>query len=209
MLIPVQNTKLTTLPEAGEYPAVLYRIVDLGTHQESYQGKPRPNHKVLLSFVVPSFTVPLGDQIVPLILHKEYTLSLNELSNLRRDLNAMKGYDFLADEAANEIPYDLSKLLGLAVLLKIEHRTGRDNRNKAEVGGYAPYPEDELLPENPLPLSILWLEQLDWPLFNALNKRLRERIEGSAEFGRFTQSERDKGYNTIVALDDAEGDLPF
>lgn len=209
MLVTVQNTQLTSLPEAGEYPAVLYRIVDVGTHQETYQGKTRPVHKVLLSFVVPSFTVPLGESIVPLILHREYTLSLHELSNLRRDLNAMKGYDFLADEAANKITFDMSKLLGLAVLLHIEHRTGRDNRQKAEIVKYAPYPDDELLPENPLPLSILWLEQFDWPLFNAFNKRLRERIEGSVEFSGFSQAERERGYAMTVESDDTEGDLPF
>lgn len=115
--------KVDTTPEKkekeilkeGTYQAVLYAIVDLGTQwSEKFATRSR---KIRFSFEIPSemrvFKKELGEQ--PMALHKEYTLSFSEKSNLRKDLMSRTDSGF-----KDGIEFDLESLLGKNCLLSVQ-----------------------------------------------------------------------------------------
>lgn len=101
---------------AGSYVGTLYSIVDLGTQRGEYQGEPTENRKIRLSREMPSemrvFKEENGEQ--PMAIHKEYTLSFHEKSNLRKDLKSWRGRDIEENEQ-----FDMSTLIGTNCLLSI------------------------------------------------------------------------------------------
>ena len=210
MNVPVRKSKLTTtLPAEGIYPAVLCRIIQLGTQNEMFQNQNRKVKKILLSFVIPGISVMIKEEPRPYIIHREYTESLWETAHLRRDLVKMKGYNFLVDEAENELDFDLSSLLGFPLLITLRHRTTNTPTLIAEVSAYAPLPEDELLPENPLPLSVLTFQNFNWPLYNKLGQKLRQRIASAQEYKVFTPEQIEKGLQMLDEQPEDYNDLPF
>jgi hypothetical protein len=67
----------------GQYKAACYRIVDVGTHNETYEGETSKRHSVFIYWETPDNKMSDGK---PFSIMKQYTLSLNEKSALFRDL---------------------------------------------------------------------------------------------------------------------------
>lgn len=110
------------------YVGTLYSIIDLGTQIWDYQWQPTEQRKVRLSRELPNemrvFKQELWEQ--PMAIHKEYTLSFNEKSNLRKDLKSWRGKDIT--EAEEKSGLDLETLIGTNCLLSIGIKDGRENQ---------------------------------------------------------------------------------
>ena len=193
ILVPVsKNTNTENLPD-GTYPAVLFRMVQIGTITETFKNQPRAVKKILFSFVIPSMTRSLKEMIVPYIVHKEYTESLFGASHLRRDMIALSGRDMFSEDAQNGTPYDLEDLLGAVGLITTRHLKLSDGKTIVDISGFEPLPEDDIYPDNPLPFQSLNFADFDWKLYNALAERLRRRIAGSREYQAFPAELRRAG----------------
>jgi hypothetical protein len=87
---------------SGMHLARCYRVIDFGTQTSTYQGKTNHLHKVLVGFEVHGEDAdgkPIRtDDGKPMIIAKQYTLSLNEKANLRADLASWRGRDFTPEE---------------------------------------------------------------------------------------------------------------
>src|SRR6478735_3792609 len=82
-----------TPPPAGTFPAICYRILDLGTQHGSYKGKPRVAHKILISWEIKDDEAVMEDGR-PMSIHQNYTWSMNEKAALRKDLESWRGKRF-------------------------------------------------------------------------------------------------------------------
>jgi hypothetical protein len=146
------------MPAPGTYPAVLVALLDLGTHENEYQGKTTIARKVFLAWELTSERKTDGSNFV---LGREYTLSFAKKSNLRALVEKWRGKEFGADEA-----FDLGKLAGQPCLLsvvlndngytKVEGVSQPPKGMKIEkpthspimweIGSVTPFPTDEWLP---------------------------------------------------------------
>jgi len=97
----------------GSYEAICYRLVDAGTAEETYKDEISKKHKIYIFWEIPELTLSDGR---PYSIFHGYTLSLNERSNLRRDLQAWRNKPFTEDELQ---AFDLTKLLGVTCKINV------------------------------------------------------------------------------------------
>ena len=114
----------------GQYEAVCFRIVDMGTTEQQYKDGPLTKKKrVHISFEVPGEKMSDGR---PFSVSKTYTASLFESAALRKDLVSWRGRNFSEEEEAG---FDISKLLGCTANVDVGHTA---NGNPKIIGIFKP-----------------------------------------------------------------------
>ena len=114
----------------GQYEAVCFRIVDMGTTEQQYKDGPVTKKKrVHISFEVPGEKMSDGR---PFSVSKTYTASLFESAALRKDLVSWRGRNFSEEEEAG---FDISKLLGCTANVDVGHT---ENGNPKIIGIFKP-----------------------------------------------------------------------
>jgi len=101
----------------GLHRSICCDVVDLGMVAGQWGEK----HKVRIIWQTETL-MPDGR---PYLVDQRYTLSLDERSNLRRDLEAWRGKPFTLTEAAG---FDLERLIGAQCALLVVHKAGRDGQ---------------------------------------------------------------------------------
>jgi hypothetical protein len=109
------------VPE-GVHVAICYSVIDLGMQFSEQFGN--NSRKVLITFEIPDETITVDDKEMPRAISKEYTLSLSEKSNLRKDLQAWRGKAFTEQELDG---FDLANLIGKGCQIQVIHK---DTGNK-------------------------------------------------------------------------------
>lgn len=112
---------------AGNHPATLVAIFDLGTHDGEYQGQVKPDERRLyLAWEIPGEIKPNGD---PHVIGKDYTVMVSpsgkfefgESSNIRKMLEGWRNKKYSPDE-----PIDPGMLLGKSCLVNVTHSSKGD-----------------------------------------------------------------------------------
>jgi len=121
---------------AGMHQAVCYGVYDLGTQHDTTWDK--DIHKVLIQWELPDVWIDLerdGEKVnLPRAISKQYTHSLHEKSNLRKDLESWRGRPFTALELEG---FDLTKLLGVNCSIQVMHKEKND-RTYANITAIVP-----------------------------------------------------------------------
>ena len=100
----------------GTHLAVCSMLVDLGVQfNKNYNNQQR---KVLIGWEIPDETYTFEGQQKPKMVYNRYTASLNDGSNLRRDLAAWRGRDFTPDELS---AFDLHNIVGKSCYINVIH----------------------------------------------------------------------------------------
>ncbi len=124
MINATNDAQPRELIPAGNHVARCYEMIHVGTNKEVIMGDEKILNKIRLTFELPQelrvFNEEKGEQ--PMVISKEYTLSMHEKSNLRKDLESWRGQGFTEDEAKS---FDVTKLLGVPCLLNIIHKTSQ------------------------------------------------------------------------------------
>lgn len=110
-------------------------VISLGT-QESPQYP--SSFKIMLSFEVPGERIEVNDQPAPMTISKEYTLSLNEKANLRRDLESWRGRQFTADELKG---FQVEKVLTMPCMLSVIHKPTAKGKIYAKISSISGLPK--------------------------------------------------------------------
>jgi len=155
MPINVSNkTKSDPVP-AGTHHAVCYGIIAVGTQPSE---KFTPRQKIVVCFEIPSERITIKDQDLPRGISKRYTLSLNEKSSLRKDLQSWRGKPFTQEELNG---FDVSKVIGSNCLISVLH-SDRAGAIYADISGISALPRQmaSVRPENQ-PLYFNLLESID------------------------------------------------
>lgn len=176
------------LTPAGTHLARCYQLIDLGTQDEEYMGKPKVQAKVRIGWELPNeqavFVEEKGPQ--PFAIWKEYTASLGDKANLRHDLEAWRGRPFTEAELKG---FDLKNIVGKACLVTVMHQRSRDGKKTYDkVANVSALPKD---PATQKPIAvpaainapvIYDIEDGRNNVFNDLPDWLQEKIAGSHEF---------------------------
>lgn len=99
---------------AGVYIATCYQLIDLGIQYNKTFDKRQA--KVQIVWKIAGETIKIGDEEYDRTISKEYSLSLNEKSNLTKDLEAWRGKKF-SDEELNG--FDLINILGKSCQMSV------------------------------------------------------------------------------------------
>lgn len=121
--------------EAGTYAARCYSMVHIGTVDDEYKGKKIKVNRVRLTWELPTelhvFDEDKGEQ--PRVISKEYTLSLSEKANLRKDLEAWRGKQFTQEELDG---FDITAVVGAPCQVSVVNKVSKSSGNTyAQVTG--------------------------------------------------------------------------
>ena len=114
---------------AGTHVARCFAVISLGT-QPSNNPQFAPAFKVMLMWEVPDETVDMQGVATPMTISKEYTLSLNEKANLRRDLQSWRGKEFTAKELEG---FDVANVCGAPCMLSVIHKANAKGSTYANI----------------------------------------------------------------------------
>ena len=89
------NTSIPKL-ENGVYTAISSMMIDIGSQKSVLDNNIR--RKFIMVWNVVGEFIEVNKEKLPRVMSKEYTLSLNEKSNLRKDLQAWRGQAFTEEE---------------------------------------------------------------------------------------------------------------
>lgn len=121
---------------AGQFASRCVDVIDLGEKVEQYPGTPEKlSHKVALVFR----TGEKNEDGGYIDIAKEFTLSMFELANLRKFLEAWRGKTFTDDEVEAGAP--LHKLCGITALLSIEQKASKGGRTYANINAIQKLPK--------------------------------------------------------------------
>ena len=129
---------------AGTHIARCYSMVHIGTIEWEWQGEKKFSNKVRLTFELPHEVRDFGGEEKPLVISKEYTLSLHEKSNLRRDLEGWRGIGFSNYDLEN---FDITKQIGSECNLSVIHKTSRAGNEFAMIGSISAMTKGSECPE--------------------------------------------------------------
>lgn len=124
---------------AGTHRARCCHVIDIGTQNGSWQGKPIQREEVIIRWELCDEPVETDEGVRPMIISQRYTNSLNPKANLRHVLESWRGKPFNADELKG---FDLRKILGTACLLNVVHKPSKDGtKTYANVSAVTPLPK--------------------------------------------------------------------
>ena len=193
----------------GSHLGRLYRIVDIGTQQGTWQDKIIQQRKLIFHFELHGEDMqgaPLTtDEGKPLIVTKYYNRSLNEKSTLRKHLQAWLNIDFDKLEEG----FDVKSLLGKFVMLGITNYVDKKGETRASVESLSPIPsiiQKAGLPEGVNPLFLFDLDKFDSEKYESLSDGIKGLIQNSPEYRKIAQ----RGYEPAKQADDEyNDDIPF
>ena len=168
---------------AGNYIARCYKMLEIGTVEGQYMGEKTHQYKVRLGWEMPLelrvFNPEKGEQ--PLVIDKEYTLSMGDKANLRKDLASWRGAGFTEEEAEK---FDITVLVGKACMLNVIHVNGKKDPSKVyqQISGITSIPKGVTCPAQINPSQILSYDTFDETLFKSLPDFLRSMIESTPEY---------------------------
>jgi hypothetical protein len=184
-------------------------MIHIGTIEENYAGETKLQNKVRIGWELPTelkvYSEEKGEQ--PKVIGKEYTLSLNEKSNLRKMLASWRGKDFTEEEAKR---FDITVLVGKPCMLNIIHKPSQKDPSIVyeEIGSISPMPKGFACPDPITPPFVLDYENFDTTMFEALPDFIRDKIKKSQEYQNMMHpAESTIGGKSLA--EDSEDDLPF
>jgi hypothetical protein len=160
---------------AGTFAARCYQIIDLGHQTFEWKGEAKVAPKVRITW---ELNEPMKDGR-PFSISKEYTASIGEKANLRKDLEAWRNRKFTAQELSN---FSLENVLGAPCLLGIVHVPSKDGtKTYANLGSIMALPKGMECPELVNPAVKFDIGTFDQKVFESLTNYVQKKILMSKE----------------------------
>lgn len=207
-ILASNNSTPRELIPAGNYIARCYQMIEIGTVTEIVMGQPKTLKKVRIGWELPEetrvFRQENGEQ--PLVISKEYTLSMNEKSNLRKDLKSWRGKDFTEEEAKS---FDITKLLGQPCMLNIIHNPSKSDPTKIyeQISGITSIPKGMKVPAQVNDTVMISYDSFDKEAFEALPDFIKVKMKGSLEYASL-KNPHEREMITPIGEEEND-DLPF
>ncbi|PCJ52848.1 MAG: hypothetical protein COA79_23200 [Planctomycetota bacterium] len=180
---------------AGVHESNCISIWDIGTQENKKFEK--FNRKIMIQWEVDELVEVDGVE-KPMTILKEYTLSLNDKSNLRADLVSWRGRDFTEAELDG---FDLKDILGKPCQLNVVHR---ENGGKTYANILAIMPKGKSQKADSInTLSFYSIDDSGFDYPEGLPAWIVRKIEQSEEFRN--QNSFEKPVNNDIS----EEDIPF
>lgn len=189
---------------AGTHRAVCTMVVDMGV-QPSARFAPKP--KVYIRFELPDERTEWTDKDGnkhegPMVIGKQYTASLSEKANLRKDLEAWRGRFFTADELKN---FDLRNILGAPAMISVAHQQGADGKTYANLASIMGLPKGMEKPKAAGELIAYDIDSHSDEVFAKLPGWLQEAINNRVA----SDTAQTVQHNGAAVDDFGDSDIPF
>ena len=164
------------LVPTGNHIARLYSIIEIGHVTEEYMGQEKRMHKIRLTWELPEEKREFDGEQKPMVIGREYTVSLYEGSNLRPIVEGMLG-------ELDEENFDIKELLGKPCMLQVVHKTSKTSgREYALISSAAQLPKGLKAPEQFNPSVYLdYKEGWDDAAYEALPQFIKDDMAESEE----------------------------
>ena len=188
----------------GMHNATCFRLVDVGTHDETYEGDTKKRHSIFIYWELNDAKMEDGQ---PFSIMKQYTLSLNEKSALYKDLCAWRKKQFTDEELKG---FDLTSILGVTCDLDIgETKTGKskvDNvyspdggaKKQPTVNEQIAFDIDEYVAGNS-DMNSLWVDLPSW-----VQSKIDESFEVKAKDTARNQQRESGDFESLKSLNETE-----
>jgi len=202
-------SKQRELTPAGNYVARCYQMIELGTAEENFMGETKIMQKVRIGWEFPTelkvFNPEKGEQ--PIVISKEYTLSMHEKASLRKDLESWRGKAFSEKEANC---FDITKLIGAACMINLIHKPSEKDPSKLyeRISSITPTPKGLSCPKQINPTFVISFDEFDESKFNTLPDFIKDRIKISNEYKKMIAPEHIE-VAASTPEDDETSDMPF
>lgn len=181
---------------AGTFMARCYRFIDLGSHEQTYQGESKGLKRlVMIGFELPTELMTEGEYAgKPFTAHKRYTWSTHEKANMRKDLESWRGKRF-EDSDFGPGGFDVRNLLGVPATVSIVH-SENEGRNYSNISSIGKAMKGAAMPDqiNPSVYLSLEKERFDREVFDSLSDKLKAFIGESPEHRRLVDPPKGNGY---------------
>jgi len=158
-------------PPTGTHNAIAYRVIDLGTHENEYQGQKNVKREVMVTWEI--------DELMKdgrrFSVSAFYNASLNEKANLRKTLESWRGRAFTEEELKG---FDLKNVLGKPCLVNLT----LSDKGKSKVAGVSPLPKGMPAIQATNVIESFELDNFDQVVFDGLSDFLKGRIASSPEY---------------------------
>ncbi len=163
---------------AGTFMARCFRIIDLGSHEKTFQGEAKLKRLIQIGFELAGENMEDGR---PFSINKRYTLSTHEKANLRKDLESWRGAKF-NDSDFGPGGFDVRNLLGVPATLTIVH-SENDGKNYSNIASIGKAMKGVTIPPqvNPSVYISLTPDRFDREAFEALSDKMKLFISDSPE----------------------------
>jgi hypothetical protein len=141
------------IPDPGLHPATVIALVDLGTHDNEYQGKATDPKRIL--FVVWELATRDTDGN-PFIVGEGFTDSLHKKANWRKLLAGWRGRDFSEGEE-----FDPVNIINVKCLVTIAHGISGKNKKYTHIAAVAPPMKGQAIPDCTKPLCMFHLSMIN------------------------------------------------
>lgn len=196
---------------AGNYISRCFSMIHIGTVKEDILGKTKLLNKIRITWELPTETVVYdeakGKQ--PIIISKEYTLSMNEKANLRRDLESWRGRSFTEKQAES---FDVSRLLGVPCMLNIIHKVAKNGNEIAIISSISALPKGFDCPDQ-VNENFEFNYEDKWDEFALENfpDFIKVKIKSSEEYRKIKSPITDltDDLHDVPVNNDDDNDLPF
>lgn len=196
-----------TLAPQGVHLAICVQLIDLGTqppHPNSPYGK--SSHRVLIGWELCN---EHNDDGKPILVWKEYTVSLFEQAHLYKDLISWRGKPFSEKELE---AFDLQNILGKPCQLQIIHEKGKGLNSKntyARVERIMACTKGQEIPKQVNDTVCYDVDNHDQQVFETFSERNQERIKNSAEWKARHDSLNGANAELQEAGEEAQKNMPF
>lgn len=190
---------------SGSHLARCMAVVSLGTQASPMYPS---SFKVMLMFEVPGETIEIDGKPAPMVIQKEYTLSLSEKANLRHDLESWRGRTFTRQELDG---FDVVKVLGQPCMLSVIHKTTAKNKIYGAISGISGIPKGvTAMPAWHKPVSYE-IEQGNDAIYKALPEWIQKKIAQCEEWTAPAAgtNEPDPGMNPDPQSNEGDLEVPF
>ena len=180
MHLPENNGGDFELTPDGTFPARCYRFIDMGSHEQTFQGESKGLKRlVMITFELPTELMKDGR---PFSIGKRYTWSMHEKATLRKDLEAWRGQRFQQSDFGPG-GFDVKNLLGKTATLTVMH-TEREGTTYANIASVSKAMKGVTIPEQVNPSTFLSLDhtEFDRNVFQGLSEKLQKFIGESPEY---------------------------
>lgn len=159
----------------GTFAARCYQIIDLGHQTFEWKGEAKVAPKVRITWELSE----LMKDGRPFSISKEYTASIGEKANLRKDLEAWRNRKFTAAELAN---FSLENVLGAPCLIGVVHVPSKDGtKTYANLGSIMALPKGMECPDLVNPAVKFDIGTFDQAIFDSLTSYVQKKILMSKE----------------------------
>lgn len=182
MLIKQSNTSTFEQLEDGLFPATCVQIIGVGTQPTPFKnedGTDKVQNRVIFTFETKG-----GN-----LISKEYTASLHEKANLRKDLESWRGKKFTEEEL--DSGFDIKDVLGKVCTVQVM----RNKNDYATVTAVLPKTEEHETDRSPV---YYYVGEHEPDVFDSLPEWIQRRIENSFEW----KKEHKSGYEKARAKAD-------